>query len=113
MKPKRYSQMKHAKRRFLERYGMRVHESDLNHIKNLITSGQSKCVETQTIRVSLHDIEFRGETCRVAYDKQRQVVVTVLPREVIDAELQGQVQEMSKMDGNANHPPGCRLPDTV
>ena len=112
MPKKRDTQVKHARRRFWERYGMRVQESDLNYMKNLIKTGKSTPVETQSLRVSVHDLEFREEMCRVVYDKMREVVVTVLPREVLDADLQSQVPELSPVGRDADHPPGCRLPDT-
>lgn len=75
---KRRAQYHHAQQRALERYGIALRQSDLDAIVRLIIKGESQLVERQSLRVSVHDVSWDGQTIRVVYDKQRRSIATVL-----------------------------------
>lgn len=75
---KAVTQERHARRRFGERLDVDLTDSEYRAVIAAIASGASTFVERQSLRVTVHDVEVRGKTCRVVYDSQRHVVVTVL-----------------------------------
>jgi hypothetical protein len=79
---------------------MRIAECDLNFIRKLIQNGEADLVETQSNRVTLHDITFRGERMRIVYDKVRKVVVTVLPKEVVDGPVGRPMSNLPSLGGS-------------
>ena len=78
---KRKSQIAHARRRFGQRKGINFGKRTQEAFVKKIQDGQAVFVKAKSNRVSLFDVEDRGETHRVVYDKQRKVIVTVLFKE--------------------------------
>jgi hypothetical protein len=66
---------RHTARRAAERFGMGVNMDDL---ARLIQQKQGRFVERQSVRVTVWDVEYKGTTLRVVYDKKRGMPVTVL-----------------------------------
>jgi AraC-like DNA-binding protein len=78
MAKKKKCQMKHAKRRFQERFGMtltqNIHEQMISDIRH----GRAVFVQKQSNRVSVFDLTVEDTPVRVVYDKQRRSIATVL-----------------------------------
>lgn len=74
------NQRRHAKQRFYERHGFDLSNDDLDYIRGSIKKNREAVfISRQSNRVSIWDVQYRGRTVRVVYDKVRQNVVTVLP----------------------------------
>lgn len=78
---KKKCQMRHLKKRWLERVGATMSDKLHNQIVLLIKQGKSKIVKKTSLRVTIHTVKVEGQEHTVAYDKQRHQVVTVLPKE--------------------------------
>ncbi len=70
---------RHAKERAWERYGIELRLQDLNRIVEDIKAGRSQPVRKVSNTRSVHDVKIGSRTIRVAYDRKRGQVVTVLP----------------------------------
>lgn len=70
--------LRHAKRRAWERFGWNLSDAELRGLANRVRRREASFVEKQSNRVSLFDLRYRGKTCRVAYDKSRQSILTFL-----------------------------------
>lgn len=75
---KEQSQNIHARRRFYQRFGIKLTKELKVHIVKMIQRGFATLVEKQTNRVSLFDVCIEGKTVRVVYDKQRKNIVSAL-----------------------------------
>ena len=74
------AQRKHAKQRFIERHGFYLTDEDLNFLRGCIKRNRGAIFVSRTSnRVSIWDVDFKGRTVRVVYDKNRGNIVTVLP----------------------------------
>lgn len=80
-KTKTQSQREHCKKRFLERFGIDFNKTVRHYFLNEIHSGHSTCVGFLSNRVRIHDVYYNGKIYRVVYDKLRDNIVTVLPRD--------------------------------
>lgn len=80
-KRKSINQRIHAKRRFLERYGMTFSTRDLDAIVSQIKTGQASFISRQSLRVTIWDVFYCGTLMRVVYDKNTKNIVTVFPHE--------------------------------
>ena len=76
VKNKTQCQRIHAKRRFLERFGVQLTTADLQRYVALIQAGSARFMGKVSNRVSLWDMPFGDKTVRVVYDKQRKTIVT-------------------------------------
>jgi len=76
------AQTRHAKRRAMERYGITMNTESL--VRQIQTGQDAIFVWKQSRRVSHWDVVYKGEMLRVVYDKERQTVITVLPKEARD-----------------------------
>lgn len=76
---KKKAQHLHAKRRFIERYGLEVNRKDLRFMINQIQNGKAKLIERQSHRVSKWRVKFADRNVYVVYDKMRKSIVTALP----------------------------------
>jgi hypothetical protein len=81
---KRAAQMRHAKRRANERYGLHLNDNDLLAITRMIQHGEGTFVERMSIRVALWDLVWQGVPVRIAYDSERHTPVTFLHRDKRD-----------------------------
>lgn len=70
-------QKAHAKRRLQQRFP-NVNPKNIYLWEKMIKNGKSTFVESQSNRISLHDIQHKGKTIRCVYDKLRNNIVTVL-----------------------------------
>jgi hypothetical protein len=69
----------HSFRRAVERYGLDLTDELRQEIIGKIQANKSKAVESQSNRVTIHDVELdSGQTVRVAYDKSRGELITFL-----------------------------------
>lgn len=79
---KRDAQLIHARRRGLERYGVRISEKVNCQLVERIQRGQAKFVrQACNAYSSVFDVDYAGEVLRCVYDRRRKVIATVLPRE--------------------------------
>lgn len=70
---------KHSFRRAIERYDLYLTEAVREEIIGKIQGNKTQHVETQSHRLSVHDVVLEsGEEVRVVYDKRRQQLVTFL-----------------------------------
>lgn len=81
MTSKKKCQMKHLRKRWLERVGASMSNKLHDQLVLLIKQGRSKIVRKTSNRVSVHKVEVDGTEHTVAYDKLRKQIVTVLPEE--------------------------------
>ena len=75
---KESAQKEHFKRRMAGRFDLDITNKDIDDIVNLIQTGQTTIVEKQSLRVVIHQIEYKGELVNIPYDKQRKVPITAL-----------------------------------
>lgn len=80
MRGKTRAQFVHARRRCAERYGLNLTRKDVKNICDQIKSGRATHIQTQSHRVSLFDVGFKGDIIRVAYDSLRKSIATCLPK---------------------------------
>lgn len=73
---KRISQMRHAKRRAFERYGIVL---NMNEAVKQIQSGKGDFLERRSNRITVWLVQQQNKEIRVVYDKLRHVIVTCLP----------------------------------
>ena len=78
---KTHSERIHAKRRAKERFGLELNRHQLRELVKQIQSGKAEHLETQSNRVSIKRVKFEGSFYTVAYDKNRQTIITFLPEE--------------------------------
>jgi hypothetical protein len=78
---KRAAQVRHAKRRAGERYGLHLNDNDLHEITRMVQNGEGTFVERQSVRVTLWDLLWQGVPVRIAYDGERHTPVTFLHRD--------------------------------
>jgi hypothetical protein len=79
---KKINQLRHAKFRAATRFGIELTVAVRKHILDQIRNNRSVHLEKTSNRVTLHLVQLpNGELARVAYDKNRGSIVTVmLPR---------------------------------
>lgn len=101
----------HATRRLDERYGLRLTQYMRDFFRCAVKSNGAFFVRRQSNRVSIFDIVYRvhagdtddpfrvGEvvTIRFAYDRNRREVITMLPRDEEEQELQDGDGEPEKL----------------
>lgn len=75
---KRINQIRHAKKRSIERYGIVL---DMADAVKQIRAGKAEFLERQSNRVSIWRIHQQGHNIPIVYDKLRHVIVTCLPLE--------------------------------
>jgi hypothetical protein len=77
---KKKSQMRHFRKRWVERVGELMTREKHEIIIQLIQNGQSKLIRKRSNRVSIHKIDLDDISYEIVYDKQRKQIVTVFPR---------------------------------
>lgn len=75
---KKQAQLEHAKRRAYLRYGLRLTQDDMSRIVRSIQDGIAVPVVKQSHRITLFDVTVQETTIRVAYDRVRKSIATVL-----------------------------------
>lgn len=73
------SQEIHALRAAKKRYGIDVGLLGMMEIREQIREGRSRCLERQSRRVTIHEVQWAGQTMVVAYDTLRGTLATFLP----------------------------------
>ena len=81
---KAQSQRAHAKRRARERYGLHINRDLYRELVQRIQLGRARIIERQSNRIAVHLLEIDGVQYPVAYDNQRQTIVTFLPQEYME-----------------------------
>jgi hypothetical protein len=79
------AQTKHAQTRAKERYDLNFSESDIYHIKNQIQNGEAMFLEHKTNRISIFAMNLAGTNVPIAYDNQRNSVVSFLPQKYFES----------------------------
>lgn len=69
---------KHARRRFRERTEINLTQHAHDEMTRQIRKGEARHVYKRTNRVSIFWVKFEGKEYKVAYDKLRKLIVTVL-----------------------------------
>ncbi len=82
MKDKRKAQIIHANARAVERVGIIFNERKNQEVVQMIQNKQAEFVRKQSKRVSIWDVCYEGVEMRVAYDKDRKVIVTVMTKDM-------------------------------
>ena len=72
------AQRRHAKRRFLERFGINLTPELSNLFVRSIQKGEALLVDKQSLRIGVYDLTYRKKKLRLVYDRRRQNIVTVL-----------------------------------
>lgn len=101
-KTKADAQKNHARRRFNERYGIKLTQNVWDQILFQISSGSAVLIEKQSLRVKVYDVTINlskndvlgtvqpGKVrVRIVYDKLRSTIVTALPPDCIDIDNEG------------------------
>lgn len=78
---KRANCKRHFKRRAKERYGLDINQKDLKRIIRMIQKGRCEILEKQSNRVTVYEVNYKGERMPVAYDHNRGVPITALPQD--------------------------------
>ncbi len=81
MNDKKRAQRLHATRRAAERYGINWNRHRVREVKAQIALGRATLLEKQSNRVSIYQCWIEGRWIKIAYDKQRKEVASVLPLE--------------------------------
>ena len=76
---KRISNRIHARKRAKQRFGMNLTKELESRIVKRIQAGHTEPLGKQSNTRSLHLVEVDGVTMRVAYDRSRSSLVTILP----------------------------------
>lgn len=84
LKHKKVAQRFHAKKRATQRYGLTLTTEKQQAIVRLIQLGRGRFIRNQSNRVSVWAVEYGGMILPVVYDKNRKVLVTVLPQEALN-----------------------------
>ena len=87
---KERSQESHAKRRFVQRFGIILTKELKERIVKMIQEGYVQIVEKQSNRISLFDVPVEGKMIRIVYDRTRKNIVTALYPELDDERLKAQ-----------------------
>ncbi len=73
-------QIKHCKRRALERYGVMLSRRQIADLVSQIQTGKAKFIERQSHRVSKFLVHLGERDISCIYDNKRKTLVTFLPR---------------------------------
>lgn len=74
----------HAKRRAEERYGLELNKDARREIVQMIQSNQAEFVSRTSNNRTLWKVPYQDETLNVVYDKARQAMCTVLPKDAAE-----------------------------
>ena len=77
-KDKAASQTLHAKRRALERFGIRLSDKGVAELIQTIQSNGAQFVRRESNRVAVYRMEIDGASALVVYDRSRKTIVTVM-----------------------------------
>jgi len=77
----RQCQTIHAKRRAIERYGLKLNKRNIMDIVKKIINNQAIFVEKQSCSRSIFMVEFSGHQLKVVYDKTRKSLRSILPND--------------------------------
>lgn len=71
----------HAKQRAKERYGVDLNHDDRNKIVGMIQKNEAEFVGKQSNNRTLWRVSYQDKSLNVVYDKARNSMCTVLPKE--------------------------------
>jgi hypothetical protein len=76
MASKKKAQQIHFSRRAIQRHGITAGENTQSEIIKQIQSGKATFIKRQSLRVTIWEVEVRGQKIKAVYDKDRKQVVT-------------------------------------
>jgi len=89
----------HTKKRAEERYGVSLNKYARREIVQMIQSNQAEFVAKHSNNRTLWKVPYQNETLNVVYDKQRQTLCTVLPKDAAEFQMGvAEVQSCMKED---------------
>src|SRR5271169_6644645 len=71
----------HAKKRAEERYGLNLNKEARHEIVSMIQTNQAEFVGKQSNNRTLWRVSYQDQSLNVVYDKARNTMCTVLPKE--------------------------------
>lgn len=80
---KRTAQILHSIKRARQRYDLDLSAADIESIAKLIRTQATKRVKALTNTRVVHELECKGKTVWVVYDKKRHSVATFLPKDEV------------------------------
>ncbi len=110
MNSKKKAQRRHAGRRAAERYGMKWNREKNAQVRSQIKRGTAVLVERQSLRVGIYLVEIDGQQVKVAWDKNRAEVASVLPLE--DRKVNVIIMGCVSDDGTDLFPSVCTTEET-
>lgn len=78
---KKKCQIRHSKKRSIERYGVELSNKDLEQIVSIIQKGGGRFLMRDSNRVTIWAVPYLNREFKVAYDKERKTIATCLPME--------------------------------
>lgn len=75
-------QIKHAKRRAVQRFDISLSQDDIQEMIREIQNSQARFVLKQSHRVSLFEVTAKGKQLIAVYDRQRKTIVTFLTKDM-------------------------------
>lgn len=72
------AQIRHAKARAEQRYGIKLTDSVYYAIRDRIIKNKSEPVKRKSYRVTIHRVKYKNIEFKVAYDKERKTIITFL-----------------------------------
>lgn len=85
---KKDNQIAHAKKRAAERYGLVLNRREYMEVVNLIQDGKAQFMYRTSNRLAVFSLTYMETDVVVVYDKQRKTVVTFLPKECLQQEVE-------------------------
>ena len=76
---KRKCELRHVSQRYTERVGVAPSRALITDLINQIQTGEAEFIRKQSNRVTIWRVPHDGSDLKVVYDKQRKMVVTVMP----------------------------------
>ena len=76
---KKRAQMRHARRRAKQRYGLDLSTDQLRAIANRIKDGRASLLRSCSNRVGIYQVPYQQQLLVVAYDRKRGQVSSFLP----------------------------------
>ena len=69
---------KHFKRRMWGRFQLDINDDDINEIIEMVQTQNTIIIEKQSRTKTIHQIQFRGKTINIVYDRERKLPITAM-----------------------------------
>lgn len=84
---KKQGQLRHARRRARERYGLHLTDDQVRSIANRIKDGEAQVLRRPTCRIWIYRVHWQRRDLIAAYDRKRQTIASFLPPNGREASL--------------------------